>query len=433
MCLSAEIDEVGIGAEIRDAVGDQHCIRAVEGGGFCDGHLVIAQINQNDFARFLKEHYPSSSLEYVKITKVPTSGSVYYDYYNTSKYGEKVRLTSDNCKDYKFYFSPDSTSDYALSELSFIPNGFNYCPSISFTAYGSGSKSVSGTILIGVTLNTISEVYGVTPKGSAVTFPASSLNSAVSSATGLSISSIQLLELPESTQGTVKLSNGLKADTNTLYTYTSGNYAISSLQFVPASGFTGSVEIPYVAYNASGNAVASGKFCLGVVNSAPKFKDVTSSTWCYKYVAEMCDAGVFSGYTDGTYRPNTTVTYGQALKLIMLAAGNDVQEKTSTHWASGYLSKAKSDKLISGNVNLDAPITRLAVAQIAAKAMDLSTDDLSSVKPFTDTSDKYVQALNAAGIVEGYFSQGTSTFRPDNTLTRGHISAIVWRMENYKG
>ena len=58
--------------------------------------------------------------------------------------------------------------------------------------------------------------------------------------------------------------------------------------------------------------------------------------------------------------------------------------------------------------------------------------NLSSVKPFTDTSDLYVQALNAAGIVEGYFSNGTSTFRPNNTLTRGQVSAIVWRMQNYQ-
>ena len=61
--------------------------------------------------------------------------------------------------------------------------------------------------------------------------------------------------------------------------------------------------------------------------------------------------------------------------------------------------------------------------------MKLSTSNLSNVQPFTDTSDVYVQALNAAGIVEGYFSGGTSTYKPGNTLTRGQISAIVWRME----
>ena len=393
------------------------------------------QINHNDFAHFFKQHYPSNSLQYVKITGVPTSGSVYYDYYGASKYGSKVRLTADNCKDYYFYFSPDSTKEYALSELSFTPSGFNYCPVINFTAYGTGSKSVAGSILISATLDSMPEVYGVTPKGTAVSFPASSLASAVSKGTGLTLGSIRLLSLPESSQGVVYVGSGTsaKANTSDSYGYSSGSQKISSLRFVPASGFTGSVEIPYLAYNTSGNAVAGGKFCLGVVSSVPRFKDVTSSTWCYKYVVEMSDADVIDGYADGSFRPNNTVTYGQALKLIMLAAGYKTQDATGSHWASGYLAKAKSDKLISGSVDLDAPITRLAVAQVAAKAMKLSTSDLSSVKPFTDTSDVYVQALSAAGIVQGYFSNGTSTYKPSNTLTRGQIAAIVWRMENYNG
>ena len=95
---------------------------------------------------------------------------------------------------------------------------------------------------------------------------------------------------------------------------------------------------------------------------------------------------------------------------------------------------AQADGLITrSNVNLNGPITRLQVAQLAAQAMKLNVSGLSSVKPFTDTADVYVQALNAAGIVEGYFANGTSTFKPNNTLTRGQVSAIVWRMQNYKG
>ena len=393
------------------------------------------QLNHNDFARFFKEKYPNETLNYVVFNSLPASGTLNYDYYNASKYGKSVRLTSSNCSDYKFYFSPDSTSDYALSELTFTPNGFNYCPSIGFTAYGSGSKAVSGTVLISVTLATMPEVYGVTTRGSSVSFPSSSLSSAVSKGTGMSMGSIRLLELPASSQGTIYVGSGtsVKANTSTKYTTSSGSQSISQLRFVPASSYTGSVEIPYVAYSSTGNAIASGKLCLGIVKSVPKFKDVTSSTWCYKYVVEMNDAGVIDGYSDGSFRPDNTVTYGQALKLIMLAAGYQTQNPTGSHWASGYLTKAKNDKLISGNVNLDAPITRLAVAQIAAKAMKLSTSDLSSVKPFTDTSDIYVQALSAAGIVQGYFSNGTSTYKPGNTLTRGQLSAIFWRMENYEG
>ena len=116
----------------------------------------------------------------------------------------------------------------------------------------------------------------------------------------------------------------------------------------------------------------------------------------------------------------------------MLAAGYPEQKPTGSHTFSGYLSKAQSDGLVSGSVNLDQPITRLQVSQLAAKAMKLDISNLSSTHPFTDTADVYVQALNAAGIVEGYFSNGTSTFKPSNTLTRGQLSAIVWRMRNYE-
>ena len=118
----------------------------------------------------------------------------------------------------------------------------------------------------------------------------------------------------------------------------------------------------------------------------------------------------------------------------MLAAGYPEQAPTDKSSVfSGYLARARADGLITRtNVNLSASITRLQVAQLAAGALKLDINNLSSVKPFTDTADVYVQALNAAGIVEGYFNNGTSTFRPSNTLTRGQVSAIVWRMRNYR-
>ena len=390
------------------------------------------QINANDIARFFEESYPSYTLQYVTLDGAPDYGSLYYNYYGTSKYGSSYsqRITEDNCDDLDFYFSP-TTSQYALSELTYVPSGVNYCARIPFTAYGSGSRSVSGTILISVNLTEVPDVYGPTPKNTAVTFPAASIYTAVSQASGLGLASIQLLELPASSEGTIYVGSGTskRADTSTLYGYSSGNERISQLRFVPATGFTGSVEIPYVACNSSGTPVASGKLCLGVVEEMEDFSDINSSTWCYKYVLELSDADVIDGYSDGTFKPDNQVTYGAALKLIMLAAGYSEQAPVNSNVFSGYLARAQTDGLVSGSVNLNAPITRLAVSQIAAKAMGLDINNLSSVRPFTDTSDPYVQALNAAGIVEGYFENGTSTFKPYNTLTRGQISAIVWRME----
>ena len=418
------------------AIGDVGGVTA-EGGDirYYTDYSGRVQINANDIARFFEESYPGYTLQYVTLKGAPDYGSLYYNYYGTSEYGTSysMRITADNCDDMDLYFSP-SSSQYALSELTYVPSGVNYCAQIPFTAYGTGSRSMSGTILISVNLSEVPDVYGPTPKNTAVTFPAASIYTAVSQASGLGLSSIQLLELPAANEGTIYVGSGTsqRADTSTLYGYSSGSERISQLRFVPATGFTGSVEIPYVACNSSGTPIASGKLCLGVVEEMEDFSDISSSTWCYKYVLELSDADVIDGYSDGTFKPDNQVTYGAALKLIMLAAGYTEQAPVNSNVFSGYLARAQADGLVSGSVDLDAPITRLAVSQIAAKAMGLSINNLSSVRPFTDTSDPYVQALNAAGIVEGYFDNGTSTFKPYNTLTRGQISAIVWRMEQYQ-
>ena len=389
------------------------------------------QINANDIARLFRKYTSGEALQYLTLTSVPATGSLYYNYYNTSKYGSaQMPLTASTAGNVVFSYSPASASEYDLSELTYIPSGSNYCTSLGFTGYSSNGTTVSATILISVTASPVSEVYSVTTKGTSVNFPANSVYSAVASATGFGLSSIQLLELPASTAGVLYMGS-YAADTTSAYSYGNGTDSMGQLRFIPNSKFTGSVSIPYVALSSSGTALGAGVVSIGVVDSVKKFTDISTSTWCYKYVTELAGANVISGYSNGTFQEKNTITYGAALKLIMLAAGYGEQAPTVKGSPfSGYLAKAKAAGLVSGNPKLNGPITRLQIAQIAAKALKLSTTGLPSKKPFTDTNDVYVQALNAAGIIEGYFSNGTSTYKPNNTLTRGQVSAIVWRMKN---
>ena len=389
------------------------------------------QINANDIARLFRKYTSGGSLQYLTLTSVPATGSLYYNYYNASKYGAtRTQLTASMAGSMIFSYSPASASEYDLSELTYIPSGSNYCTALTFTGYSSSGTAVSATILISVTASPVSEVYSVTTKGTSVNFPANSVYSAVASATGFGLSSIQLLELPASTAGVLYVGS-YAADTTSAYSYGSDTDSMSQLRFIPNSGFTGSVSIPYVALSSSGTALGAGVVSIGVVDSVKKFTDISTSTWCYKYVTELASANVISGYSNGTFQEKNTITYGAALKLIMLAAGYGEQAPTVKGSPfSGYLAKAKAAGLVSGNPKLNGPITRLQIAQIAAKALKLSTTGLPSKKPFTDTNDVYVQALNATGIIEGYFSNGTSTYKPNNTLTRGQVSAIVWRMKN---
>ena len=95
----------------------------------------------------------------------------------------------------------------------------------------------------------------MTTKGTSVNFPANSVYSAVASATGFGLSSIQLLELPASTAGVLYVGSYAADTTSCLQLWRCDTDSMSQLRFIPNSGFTGSVSIPYVALSSSGTAI----------------------------------------------------------------------------------------------------------------------------------------------------------------------------------
>ena len=158
------------------------------------------------------------------------------------------------------------------------------------------------------------------------------------------------------------------------------------------------------------------------------YSDVEENVWYYTYVADLSRDGVIDGYPNGTFRPGGSVTLGEALKLILRAAGYDEQAPTGTHWASGYVRFAVENGYLerSESGNPDAAATRLLIAKIAAAALDLPDD--TQVSPFADTMDPSVLALYSAGIIEGSYEGGIPVFKPASGITRAEISAIIWRI-----
>ena len=155
-----------------------------------------------------------------------------------------------------------------------------------------------------------------------------------------------------------------------------------------------------------------------------KFTDVKEGDWFCTYVKDLAADGTVSGMTETTFAPNGTLTYGQALKLIVLALGEAEPAKSGTHWASGYLTFAKEKGWLTEDVPLDGAITRLALCKIAAKARGFSAQPEKN--PFTDTKDEAVLALNNAGVIDGMTAE---TFCPDELLTRAQIAKIIWMLQ----
>ncbi|MBE5851263.1 MAG: hypothetical protein E7298_14240 [Lachnospiraceae bacterium] len=148
------------------------------------------------------------------------------------------------------------------------------------------------------------------------------------------------------------------------------------------------------------------------------FTDVASNDWYYTYVTALANTGVIDGMGDGTFNPNGTLTWAQAMKLLLCAHG-DLENVTGSAWATTSMSKAAELGLCNTNQDGSAEISRLAFCQAAAKLFSVS----GTADAFPDCEDVSVLALSAAGVINGY---PDGSFGPEKTLTRAEISKVIY-------
>lgn len=162
------------------------------------------------------------------------------------------------------------------------------------------------------------------------------------------------------------------------------------------------------------------------------FSDVKSGDWYYQYVKDLYDLGIVDGTTPTTYSPQKDVTFGQALKLILISAGYEAQTPISAHWASGYYYLAQQMGFLPSGLGLalDDPISRLQIAQIVVKVMGLSRTS-QDPSPFADCSDEAALILYDHGIFQGTQADQQLLFQPQDTISRAEITTVVWRIYAY--
>ena len=170
--------------------------------------------------------------------------------------------------------------------------------------------------------------------------------------------------------------------------------------------------------------------------SCDVFSDVRKTDWFCTYLDDIYNAGIMSGYQDGTFRPNNFVTLAEALKLILTACGMSPQDTVDqSHWASGWRLRAELEGIMSFEEmsSLDAPVSREKVAEIASKALHLSTQELPE-SVYKDTSTTSALALYSAKIMEGKLNtDGTRSFLPNDSISRAEICAVIYRIFHYLG
>jgi hypothetical protein len=190
-----------------------------------------------------------------------------------------------------------------------------------------------------------------------------------------------------------------------------------------------------------------------------QFSDVCPGDWFYQHVTDLFGLGAISGYADGTFRPNNTITRGQAMKLIVVSMGliasmpniptfADVPGSQSFHtWvetgaangvASGYACGGPGEACDSAmrpyfrpNANVNrGQLARMIVNAAGWQTYSPSSPSFSDV-PVSSPYYGYVERATANGVLSGYACGAPGEpcaglyFRSFNTSTRAQASKMV--------
>ena len=170
---------------------------------------------------------------------------------------------------------------------------------------------------------------------------------------------------------------------------------------------------------------------------AADFNDLKSTNWAYEAISAMSSKAVIAGYPDGSFKPNNTVTYGEFIKMALLAStGKDVGNSASGNWAEGYYKEALNLGYFTEydikKSALNREITRAHMALIISSILGaVEIKDYDEIqKGITDITYKTLYEYDitksyATGILTGYEDK---TFKPDKTLSRAEAATVIYRL-----
>ena len=129
--------------------------------------------------------------------------------------------------------------------------------------------------------------------------------------------------------------------------------------------------------------IVVAKFGTNVLADATKskFKDMEGH-WSIPYVEYASGSGIINGYEDGSFQPEKSVSYAEAVKMIVCALGYGSVVETTNPWYQGYLNIANSIGLTKGAVGLaELPAVRGLVAQLIDNMGECNTLVQNAIGP----------------------------------------------------
>ncbi|MFC5401404.1 S-layer homology domain-containing protein [Cohnella soli] len=187
--------------------------------------------------------------------------------------------------------------------------------------------------------------------------------------------------------------------------------------------------------NGNGSGTGSGS---GTGGSTVKLNDIAGH-WAKASIERAVELGFISGYADGAFKPNKTVSRDEfvamlvrALKLQSTGSSLDFADTGSIQdWAKPYIAQALDSGLVSGYADgtfrPKASISRMELAAMIVRGLglkpaagaELSYADAGQIPAWARP---YVAAASNAGLMSG---RGDNRFAPDAPATRAEAAIVI--------
>jgi autotransporter-associated beta strand protein len=173
-------------------------------------------------------------------------------------------------------------------------------------------------------------------------------------------------------------------------------------------------------------------------NDNTTFND-TANHWGGNAIAIAVKLRIVDGYEDGSFHPNASVTRAEFAAMIARTFGlasspaSAVFQDTKSHWAAGYIGALTEKGIVSGygdgRFKPNATISRAEMVTIIARVLNLSVLSTGVHASFTDVSSEYwaanaIEQAASAKLVQGV---SASAFAPKSNATRAEAVTLIIR------
>ncbi|MFB9276251.1 S-layer homology domain-containing protein [Cohnella cellulosilytica] len=178
----------------------------------------------------------------------------------------------------------------------------------------------------------------------------------------------------------------------------------------------------------------------------PKFSDI-GGHWAEGAILEAAGKGLVSGYANGSFQPNAAVSRAEFAIMLMNALGTPAEEAAEYRftdaagigeWARKAVAQASQAGIVSGyadgSFRPNANVSRAEIAVMLARASRLS---LSEGSPTSFADDRDIPAwakaaaaeLNRLELMKG---RGGNFFHPNESATRAEAATVMLRFASHR-